>query len=195
MDSPRKGHFWGHTAWYMPRLVRDRHNQHTRPYSQDGSTDASSRWHSCSDELPLVGECHMRGTSLERTWLACQAAVLRARTIGRYWASCVAVKSLPSCVMFVCRFTVRGETVPRNFVWYGDPGGVKPNKEWLSWISCRTVWCPILNSRLAYVWLTCHSASMTDTTVVYINCEILNSKFTAKFLYCYSFTFLSLKIL
>ena len=42
--------------------------------------------------------------------------MLRARTIGRSQASCVAVKSLLSCVMFDCRFEVRGETVPQNFV-------------------------------------------------------------------------------
>ena len=40
--------------------------------------------------------------------------MLRARTTGRYRASCAAVKSLLSCVMLDCRFKVRWETVPRS---------------------------------------------------------------------------------
>jgi len=51
------------------------------------------------------------------------------------------------------------------------------------------------NRPIAYVLLTCLSASRTDITVVCINREILNSKYTAKFLDCHSFIFVSLKIL
>ena len=46
------------------------------------------------------------------------------------------------------RCCVQGrQNVIENFVWYGDPGGVRPI-EWQSRISYCTVWCPGLSSRI-----------------------------------------------
>jgi len=53
-------------------------------------------------------------------------------------------ESLPSRVMFDCRFKVRWEVVPRNL--FDMVNRRRKAHEWLSRISCPTVGCPGLNS-------------------------------------------------
>jgi len=67
----------------------------------------------------------MRGTSLECTWLACQAACGATCKHDGTLSGLGCGSEKFTGLMFDCRLEVRGETVPRNFVWYGAPGGAR----------------------------------------------------------------------